>query len=103
MPIKSSPSFKTIRIITYVVLFIITAFFVFRVNDETLPFTELLTLNYLIPVMIYASGAIGLSILLYKLISIVLSKTVAFPVSILIGMPAGILMVHEAFSKLAGV
>lgn len=85
------------QIIAYAVLFLLTAVFVFKANDDTLPFSDILTLNYLIPVIIYASGAVGLSILIYQLGNKLVHKWIAFPVSLLIAIPTGIMLVQKLF------
>lgn len=81
----------------YLILFVLISLYVFVANDETLPITELFQFNYLIPVLTYSIGTLILCYAIFILLSKLINKKIAFPISLIIGIPAGILLIQYLF------
>jgi len=95
--IQSSSKLKLVGVLIYLVLLILISLYVFVANDETAPLTKILELNYLIPVLIYSSAALWFSYFLFQVLQKILNKFVSFPISLIIGIPVGIVLISLLF------
>jgi hypothetical protein len=77
---------------TYAILFILIALFVFIENDESKPLSKIWDLNYLIPAMVYSIFALWVSFGLFLLLKKSLNRSVSFPLSLMFGIPAGLIL-----------
>ena len=88
-------------IFIYTLLFVFVGLYVFVANDESQPIIELFQWNYLIPVFIYACGTVGVSLVIFLLLQKILNKSLSLFISILAGLPAGIMLMIALFSLLS--
>ena len=87
----------------YTILFVLISLYVFIENDETKPLIEIFQLNFLIPVLFYSSGAIWVSLGLFLLLKKILNRYISSPVSLIIGIPIGLLMIEKLFYLLSDI
>jgi hypothetical protein len=72
-------------------------------NDESQPIIEIFQWNYLIPVLIYSSGAIGLSFIIFLLLQKRVSIVISLVISIIIGLPIGLMLIAGFFSLISSI
>ena len=94
---------KYIIPLIYVTLFILISLYVFVANDESQPIIEIFQWSYLIPVLIYSSGAISLSLILFLLFKKKVSIVISLVISIIIGLPIGLLLVAGFFNLISSI
>ncbi len=94
---KSNKILKFSGIAIYSILLILISLYVFVANDESQPLIEILQLDYLLPALIYSSGTLVLCYFIYKLLSKWLIQIISFTISLLVGIPLGILLIEQIF------
>ena len=99
--IKAKNRSKYSLLFIYASLFILVALYVFVANDENQALIEIFQWNYLIPVSIYALGAIWLSYVLFLLFLRKMSVIISFIISTFIGIPVGIMLVAGLFNLIS--
>lgn len=87
--------------LVYTLLFVLVGLYVFVANDESLPIIEIFQWNYLIPVSIYAFGAIGLSFIIFLLLQKRIPIVLSLVISIIIGLPIGLMLIAGFFNLLS--
>ena len=87
----------------YVTLFILVSLYVFVANDESQPIIELFQWSYLIPVLVYSSGAIYSSYILFLLLQKKVSIIISLVISIIIGLPVGLMLVAGFFNLISSI
>jgi hypothetical protein len=104
MKVKMDTHVRRITIVlAYILLFVLTSLYVFVANDENQAITDIFQLNYLLPVLIYTSGATWLSIVIFMLLKQRFSSMLSLVVSIVIGLPIGLLMVSMFFTLISRI
>jgi hypothetical protein len=83
---------RTVVVLVYAVLFVLISLFVFHANDESRPIAEIFQWGYLIPVAIYSLFSLWVSFGLFLLLKKILSKTISFPLSLIMGIPVGLIL-----------
>lgn len=84
--------------IIYFIFLILLSVLIFLINDDKAPIANILHLNYLIPVLIYAAIPLLLSYFLFLLIEKILNKYVSFILSMVIGIPVGLILLQIFFT-----
>lgn len=88
---------KLLGIATYLILLVLISLYVFIANNENQPIREIFQINYLIPALIYSIGTLILCFVSFKLLSKQINKIISFPVSLIIGIPIGIILIQNLF------
>lgn len=81
----------------YTILLVLVGLFVFISNNGSEPLENIFGINNLIPVLIYSAGTVWLCLGLNILMQKVLNRYLSFILSIVIGIPLGLLMVEKLF------
>lgn len=89
---KKSRAFVTLL---YAVLFVLVGLFVFYEDNERQPVSEILRCGNLIPVAIYSGFPLWVSFGLYLMLSKIFNRFASLPLSILIGIPAGLIILDR--------
>lgn len=95
--IQSYSKLKLLGVLIYLALLVLISLYVFVANGETAALSKILELNYLIPVLIYSSAALWFSYFLFLLLGKFLNKIISFPISLIIGIPVGIVLISLLF------
>lgn len=94
---------KYVIFFIYASLFVLVSLYVFVANEESQPIIEIFQWNYLIPVLVYSSGAIGLSIIIFLLLQKRVSIVISLVLSIIIGLPIGLMLIAGFFSLISSI
>lgn len=86
---------KIVVVSVYAVLFVLISLFVFYVNDESRPIAEIFQWGFLIPVTIYSVFSLWVSFGLFLFLKKILNRIISFPLSLIIGIPAGLIILHK--------
>lgn len=92
-------NFRAVVALVYAVLFVLAGLFVFYENNQSRPVAEILRWGNLIPVAIYSGFSLWVSFGLYLLLSRIFNRFASLPLSILIGIPAA-LVILDRFLRL---
>ena len=105
MVTQNASRFKHGRIVValvYAVLFALVSLFVFHANDESQPVAEIFQVGNLIPAAIYAGFSLWVSFGLFLLLNKILNRIISFPLSLLIGIPAGLIILAKMLRLVLG-
>lgn len=97
---------KSNRILTftgvaiYTLLFVLVGLFIFVENDESRPVREIFQWNYLIPAVAYSAVSLWVSYGLFLALRKILNRIISFGVSLVIGIPAGLVLLSNVIELL---
>ena len=94
---KLSTRYRSLISFIYLLVFVFVAYYVFVANDESQPLIEIFQLNYLLPVLIYASGVTGLSFILFLGFRRLVPTIISILLSIILGLPLGVITMMGFF------
>lgn len=94
---KQTKALKLLGIAIYLILLIMISLYVFVTNDENQPIKEIFQVNYFIPALIYSIGTLAFCFVIFKLLTKLMNKFISFPVSLIIGIPTGIILIDNLF------
>ena len=89
---------RVIGIAIYFILLALLSLLIFLVNDDTIPLVRILDVSYLVPVLFYAAIPLWLSYSLFLIINKTLNTYISFAVSIIIGIPFGLVLIGALFT-----
>lgn len=84
--------FQLLYAVVYFIVWIFLCLYFFVENDEGAPIKDILELHNLVPIVIYTAIPIWLSYFLFLLFKKIVHKSISFCISIVIGIPAGIVL-----------
>ena len=86
---------KIVVVSVYAVLVVLISLFVFYVNDESQPIAEIFQWGLLLPVTIYSLFSLWVSFGLFLILKKILNRIIAFPLSLIIGIPTGLVILGK--------
>ena len=83
--------------IIYGIIFLVMCVFLFILKSDKKSFLEFFNLGYFIPIVIYSGFAISISYLLFDFLSRIMNKILSFIISLVFGIPTGIVIINKLF------